>query len=445
MRHMLISMRMVLSGIFFGLVLLWLTAAAHAETPLDVFFRPAPDCAAKLPPDTVYPQGRQFPYTLFSVGGSVKSEAEREAALSRVKADGFTLIGPQYELNDRVAADAKKHGLKAVYAVGLPMKFLSDTPLDLSPEAIAEGIREQVQEVAADSAIAWWYLQPEELRYWRKKEMTYLETAANAIREVDPLHRPIWMYDPGHRDADALAHTVKHLDLCGKGLYTNYSGRRTARVWVRWSIEQEVEAIAKANPSAVPIAVPEMFQQPDPEDLERICAWVRHDVYLSLITGAKGIVVFSMRQRENFEAHERYYQSYAQTAREISGSGGLGQVFLFGEKRSDIAVEVLEGPARLTLELKRGKETVAKDYPSISCLDVAYGAKRYCFAVNSANHPVRVRFSGLPEVGVLAKDAFGRRETFAVESGAYVVPFAPLEVKAWQFLPAEDGGARASS
>lgn len=416
------------------LLLAGVVASARADVSLEEFFRPAPDRGEGLPADGVYPQGRQFPFTLFSVGGSVETEEERQAAMARVKADGFTMMGPQYELNDRVIEDAKAHGLKAVYTVGLPMEFLSDKPLELTPEEIGTRLREQVAAVVERPEIAWWYLQPEEMRYWRGKEMAYLEAATKAIREADPHGRPIWMYDPGHRNAEALAHTAKFLDVCGKGMYTNYSGRRASRIWVRWTIEQELGAIAKANPSAIPIAVPEMFRQPEDDHLDLIPAWVRHDMYLSLISGAKGAVVFSMRQRDGFPAHEAYYQGFAQVARELSGEGGLGQVFLFGEKRDDISIRVIEGPVTLALSFGDDIENVhVEGYPSISHLDVAHGSDRYLFAANSSYDHIRAVVSGLPREAILAKDLFGNEEALTIENGAFELRFAPLEVKGFRF------------
>ena len=419
------------------LILLAGSVSVAAATESDEFFRPALDSGADLPADSIYPPGRLFPFTLFSVGGSVASEEERQAAMERVKRDGFTMFGPQYELNHRLIEDAKKHGVKALYTVGLPMEFLSEKPLDLTPEEIAQGIREQVRAAAASPEIGWWYLQPEELRYWRKKEMTYLDAATKAIREADPQKRPIWMYDPGHRNGEALAHTAKYLEVCGKGMYTNYSGRRDSRVWVRWTLEQELQAIEQANPKAIPIAVPEMFQQPDEAHLHWIPAWVRHDVYLSLISGAKGIVVFSMRQRDGFAAHEVYYQAYARAAREVSAEDGLGSVFLFGERRDDLALRVVDGPVTLALAFGDDPEKMrVEQYPSVSHLDVAYENSRYLFAVNSSCDHVRALVSGLPNQPVVADDVFGTEESITVENGTFELRFEPLAVKALRFEPA---------
>ncbi len=413
---------------------------AAAAPPVAEFFRPAPDRAQTYAPDKVYPQGRIFPLTMFSVGGTSPGrlpEQERQAALKRYAADGFTMIGPQYELNEQIISDAKAHGLKAVYTVGLGYNFHGKEPPKFTADDVEKGIRRQVLEAAKHPEIGWWYLQPEELRYWRRNEMTYLDVATQTIRQTDPLKRPVWMYDPGHRVAEGLAHTAKRLDICGKGIYTNYSGQRDSRIWVRWSIEQEIEAIAKANPSAIPIAVPEMFQQPAPEHVAMIPKWVRHDVYMGLLSGAKGVVVFSMRRRPKFPAHEAYYKAYATVARELCGKLGLGQVFLFGQKRNDIKIDVLDGPRQIApKEGTGGIRPPARTYPPVSILDLAHKKDRYLFAVNSANVPVRIRVSGLPTAKIVGDDVFDRAEPIDVDDGAFEWRLDPLEVKALRFTPA---------
>jgi hypothetical protein len=423
-----------LSVVLVAFVLASVSLAGEDEaSALDAFFQSATSRGENLPSDGIFPQGRRFPYTLFSVGGESNSEADPSAAIERVKRDGFTMIGPQYELNHRIVADAEAAGLKAVYTVGLDMKFLSDTPLELSPDEIARRVGEQVAAVAESRAIAWWYLQPEELRHWRPREMAYLDAATQAIRKADPYKRPVWMYDPGHRNAEALTHTAKRLDICGKGMYTNYTDYRDARAWVRWTMDQEREAVAQANPEAIVIAVPEMFEQPDPEHLALVPRWVRHDVYLSLVRGAQGIVVFSMRLRPEFDAHEAYYQAYAQTAREISGEGGPGDVFLFGERRGDLKLEVVDGPTQLAIRAGHGAARRVETYPAVSHLDVAYGGNRYLFAVNSANAGAIARVTGFPD-GVVITDAFSQETAPLIpEDGAIELSFEALEVKGLRF------------
>ncbi|MDO9565906.1 MAG: hypothetical protein Q7J15_04120 [Candidatus Desulfaltia sp.] len=441
----------VLAVCFIGFI----SNSAMAAIPeLGKFFKPVPDISQKYAPDKIYPQGRIFPFSAFSVGGGSEKkrgellpESEVQAVFSRFKKDNFTMAGPQYELNDRLIADAKKHGLKAIYSIGLKMNFYSDKPVKISPEDIKKAIKEQVSKVVECPEIAWWNVSSEELRYWRKNEMEYLEILVKTIRETDPYHRPIWMYEPGHRNAEDMAHIAKYLDVVGKGFYVNYTGQRESRIWVKWSVEQEIGAIEKANSNAIPIAVPEMFKEgweiprkdfPFPQLVPK---WVRHDVYLSLISGVKGIIVFSMSKRENFPEHETYYKAYAQTANEICGKLNLGQVFLFGEKRNDINIEVLNGPKSVIQKDDFGSRIggtnigATIEYPSVNFLDVAHGTDRYLFAVNSANEPVLVMVGGLPDAKILVYDVFNAGDPMHVGEKEFKLKFEPLEVKCMRFAP----------
>ena len=400
----------VLSVLVVGLF----TSPVAAETTPEAFFRPAPDRSQDYPPDKIFPQGQIFPLAFYGLN------------LSRDKPEGLTMLGP-YGRQGNIQA-AKEHGLKCTYTISLPMGFHDEKPLALSRQQIRQRIKRQVEEVMASPEIAWWYLGPEELRYWRENEMTYMEVAAETIRRTDPLKRPVWMYDPGHRTASCLTHTVKHLDICGKGMYTNYSDQRDSRVWVRWTIEQEIEAVKRANPSAIPIAVPEMFQQPPEELLPMIPKWVRHDVYLSLIAGAKGMVVFSGWRRPKFPAFDAYYQAYASCAREINGPLNLGRVFLFGQKRHDVRIRVLAGPATVTTSHDEPVE-----YPSVAFLDVAYGRQRYLFVANSANRPVRALVEGLPPVPIGIEDLFQPDRKTIADEGKFELSLESLEVRAFRF------------
>jgi len=195
----------------------------------------------------------------------------------------------------------------------------------------------------------------------------------------------------------------------GKGMYVNYSGMMDQRVWCRWTIEQQIAAIAAANPDAMPIAVPEMFQHPGCHNgafLENeetlvplIRDWVRHDMYAALISGAKGAAVFAVISRPRNappftgRIHRAYYDTYASIARELTGELGLGEVFLFGQQRDDLEVEVTQGPATVVLEYRNNAPVV---YPTVGHMNVAYGDARYLFLVNSSPHLVEVHVRGLP-------------------------------------------------
>jgi hypothetical protein len=368
-----------------------------AANPGD-FYRAVPDPGAALPADRIYPQGRIFPFSGFS------------GIPARESTNGFTMHGPVYGADKLGALEAnEKAGLPFPYTIGLDMKFLSTNALSLTDAEIRAAIAGQVAEVASRSNICWWYLQPEEMRPWRKNEMAYLKAASEAIREADPLKRPVWMYDPNHRDAKALALTGAHTDLIGKGCYVDYAGYQDRRVWVRWSMEQETEAARQLGGHRTPLLVPGLCKDPEPALFGQVPAWVRHDVYCGLIHGAKGVVVWSLFQRPAVRAsYDLWYGAYAAAARQLTGPRRLGEVFLFGEPRHDLAVKQLSGPASVTLADKaktaeaaslsdREKAGMNLEYPALSWRELARGASRYLFACNSSPESVRVAVSGFPK------------------------------------------------
>lgn len=422
--------------------------AALGANP-DVFFKPAAEAPAELSVDQLYPGGRQMLFSFFSVGGGkaegkdapVGGDKVLQEVFERYRKSGLRVMGPQYELNRRSISDAKAHGLGVIYTIqyGENQIFHAKPPVAIDPAEVRETVSRMVREVADHPEIKGWYLQPEELRPWRKDEMIFLEAASKAIREADPQKRPLWIYDPAHAGAKRLAAIAPWVDYLGKGMYANYVKMQENRIWCRWSMEQQLEAIAESGAKAVPIAVPEMYHDSrhaplTAEQIARIPAQVRHDTYLGLVSGAKGVVVFSMRQRPSLplEAWEAYYEAYAGVARELLEGKKLADVFLFGEKREGIAIDVVEGPQTLEMLFPAGGVKEPKVYPSVASLDVAYGPDRYLFLVNSANEPVEIMVGGLPYAVAQAESLFHQEAPFLVGEGEFQIQLAPLEVRGYR-------------
>jgi len=404
-------------AVWAGLALGALTATAG-----DEFFQPVPDRGANLPADRVYPEGRMLTYAGFS-----------PFSVDDTKANKFTVTGPAYGKDiPGVLAAAAKAKMPVLYPLDVIYKGKVLTKEDLAAndidwQAIAADLTRQVKAAAADKSIAWWYLTPEELRWWIPNEIKYLELAYKTIKAADPAKRPVWMYSPGHRNDTALSKEAPFQDIIGKGTYTNYSGQKNSRIWVRWSMEQEKNAIKLSrNPSAVPILVPEMFEEPKPEETAQIPAWVRHDVYLGMVSGAKGVVIFSLWPRNKFPSHPIYYKAYCQVARELNGDLGLGQVFLFGEPKNDVALKITEGPQTVSCKFKV-KTVETFTYPTVALANLAYGSDRYLIAVNSANQPVSAVLSGLPKQGVTGVELFTRKALEPAD-GQLKLSFGPYQV-----------------
>jgi hypothetical protein len=247
--------------------------------------------------------------------------------------------------------------------------------------------------------------------------MDYLKNVCETIRANDPLHRPIYLYNPNHRDAKTLAPIARDVDVVAKGCYVNLTGRKQERAWVGWSVEQELAAIQSAGrPGAIPLLNPELCEDSEPSEDGEIRTWVRHDIYQGLASGARGVLIWSLYPRSEVRRTWQYwYNAYAECGRELNGPRGLAQVFLFGQRRSDLKVHLVEGKsvAHVTLgghveaNTTSATERAAKriGLPAWTSAEFAYGVSRWLFIVNSANSPARFAVSGWPG-GSRAEDAF---------------------------------------
>ncbi len=365
------------------------------------------------------------PKVIFPIGGYSGDPARDQAA-------GFTVAGPTYGDKDEQLEACEAIGMPLIYTIGMPIDFLgrSGTPVaELDFDEVRREIRRQVEAVVDRQSITTWYLTPEELRSWKPLEMEYLSVAAETIREADPQKRPVWMYEPGHRTRGALAITAPFQGIMGKGVYVNYSGRRTERTWVPWTLRQQAEAIEEANPSAVPYGIMEMLKRKEESwDAETIARWVRHDAYAALASGVKGIVIFSFGRRAGFHPNsvewEAYYAAWSAVAHELNGSQQLGAVFLKGQPVEPPSYEVSEGPAQSILSGRNSSPAEATEVPSITTAAFLWNGKTYWFAVNSSEEALTLQLpaSG-PEWKPLLKDQ--------PDISQGVLKLDPLAVGAW--------------
>ncbi|OGV50172.1 MAG: hypothetical protein A2017_18590 [Lentisphaerae bacterium GWF2_44_16] len=427
-------------------VLLFSTLSVFAAGSATDFFKTNPDTSIKLPANQLYPRGQLFPFTFYSTGGGTEnkrgdllSQAQKDADQKQIIEGGVTMIGPQYEINDSVVADARKYKVKAVYTIYPKidgeevnreyLKKLEKEGKALDVEKLRQSVVEIVKRESVNSEIGWWNIIPEELRFWRKNDMLQLKTVSDAIRDTDPLKRPMFMYEPGHRNAKSLAQTAIYQNVCGKGMYMNYSNFKDSRIYCRWSIEQEVEGIKESgNKNSIPIAIPEMFSQPPENELHLIDRWVHHDVYAALIAGAKGVAVFSASKRPNFSAREQYLKAYLQICRELLGPLNLGHIFLFGEPRNDISLKITNGPATLSFLCKNAGMKEPVEFSSVSIFNAAYKNERYLFLASSANVPVSAEISGFPAGKCVIENVFNKKQIDSKISPLKLV-FEPFEVK----------------
>ncbi|MBI9021416.1 MAG: hypothetical protein JEZ10_09225, partial [Verrucomicrobia bacterium] len=345
-----------------------------------------PVTAAESP----YPNGDTFWFSFYST-----SEADSVYAL----AGGATGIGPYYGTDQSgVLAWADLYNTHISYKVRPACMNGADWqdagfvwPNDAT---IIADTAAAVSAVATNTSIGLWDLNPEELRYWKPAELRYLELVTATVRANDPYGRPVMMYEPNARNADGLSQTVPYQDICGKGTYiSTTSAYRHNRIWARWSMEQELEAIAAANTSAVPWIVLWMAADAEEGEEHLIRDWCRHDAYMGLIMGGKGISIWSgYRNRAGFsDDFQAYFDGYLSVAADLNLNRNLAPVFLYGTDVSGVTHTVTAGPNEL--ELIYGGAT--NHYPSVTYTMRELHGQQYLFMVNSATQAVTLTFNGV--------------------------------------------------
>lgn len=380
--------------------------------------------------DSIYPLGRRMLFTGYS---PVDTEFER------LKDNHFTALGPIYGSNfDEHLAKCEKIGIKCVYSIqpssadGTPytMEMIEHKNFDFSK--LRKQVTAIVKKHSLNPNIAIWNVMPENLKYWDKNDMKYLQIVTKAIHDTDMLKRPIMIYSTYNRDGAGILKELEAapaLNTIAHGCYPNYTGNKHERIRVKWTLEQDVQAALLAKTSAFPLLITEMFQKVENDkEVSRIPKWVRHDVYCGLVNGAKGIVIFSLSPRAGLP-YEEYLEPYIRCATELDGENGLGQVFLFGIRRNYIEARQTLGPKRVSCKLPMDKKYSASP---LSFAEIAYDGKIYLFAVNSAEKNIEVKFTGLPK-DVIINELLEGSAYDSFKNGNLTITLPGLGVKAFSF------------
>ncbi len=340
----------------------------------EAFFQAEPNPGEALDPQGYWPRGRRFVFMGYS---GKPAENLRQ---------GFSVAGPVYGDQMPYLLQCETNGWPVVAHVGVKLDFVKGgEAARYDEDALHRDIAAQMARLAPLKSIIWWAITPEELRPWRANEMRYLELVSGWIRELDPQKRPLYLYNPNNRDAGALKTIARWVDIVAKGSYVNSTGHKNSRGWVRWSVEQEVEA-ARAVGGRVVLLNPALSQDPEPGEESMIRAWVRHDVYLGLCSGARGVLIWSLFPRAAVKrTYSQWLDAYAECGRELTGPRALGEVFLYGRPRSDLRVERREAD---------GTRSAVPD--TLTTAEFSLAGDRYLFVINSTPAPAAAAVSGMP-------------------------------------------------
>ncbi|MGH8000300.1 MAG: hypothetical protein ACREPR_12930 [Brasilonema sp.] len=358
----------------------------------------------------VYPQGNQFPLGLYSIHLAEEMSVARQSGWNIVHRYKFT---PSFL---KTSAKSKMFALAS-----LPGKS----------EPIAEGFAAQtISNLAKSDQVVWWDF-PEERRYWEEGEMALVTTYAAWTRKYDPKKRPNYMYIPGHYSAEDVQKYVPYLDVIPASIYTTYVNMPHA--WVRWRMETTLKGIHLARAKIgsdflhgekTPLAILELFHEDGKSIMTAQGAY--HDFWQAIVSGAKGIFIFSYWHKRDHPALEAVWQMYNKAAKQITGPEKLGSAILYGKELRNVRFEISTGPKK-TNEFKFYDMTKPVSFSSIDLLAKVWNNNIYVFAVNSAQQPVSVRLTGLPSKAKQATILF-ENKIVPVTDGALNTNFALLGV-----------------
>jgi hypothetical protein len=386
--------------------------------------------AVAVPGQATYPWGDNFWFSFYSSIGTDTTYAVEH---------GATGIGPYYGgLSGQVSplAEAADLGANFSYKVVLPsMDGFSPSNTNFVWPADATLIAEAtavVDAVKTNQNIVMWDLVPEELRHWKANEMNFIEVVSDAIRAADPHDRPVMMYEPNHRKTANLVNTIPHQDICAKGMYVtavNGGDFRHHRIWARWSMEQELDAIAAANTNAVPWIMLWMAADAPEGEEHWIEGWCRHDAYMGLIMGGKGISIWSgWRPRNSWtNDFQTYFDAYLSVAADLNTERNFAPVFLYGTETTGVTHSVTSGPSSLELVYPAG---ITNNYPPVTYKMREFFGLHYLFMVNSATQSVTLTFNGVPDA--VRTDLF-TGANYPASGGSFGISLDPYEVAGFRF------------
>lgn len=426
-------------------------ARANAATDARAFLAPYTNPEQqKLPADGIYPLGQRM---------LISGYASNKSQLLRMSKAGFSLDGPHYHgaKGPPNWETAEAEGMKNFFRLR-PSNYKGRSGWNavlpqMKTEEGRANIRKHIVRMIdyvqsnpkLDSNIVGWYGSPEEIM--KRKGMTLDEQRAHyklvhaVIEATDKKKRPLYISERGDSSRANMTANQRYQDgviqqnflIVGNG----YGGDDEMRVMMwQWARDQVVAA-EKADelypsytgrPRAA-ISTPAMWRDPKDKS-KRNRDWLKriipHDIYLQLAAGIDGFAAYAWAcgadkgQATTKLQKDIYVEVLGRIARE-----GLGKVFLWGDDRDDITLDIVEGPK--TIKWKKYRKWY--DAPSIRMRNIQYGGNRYILLVNSAKEVVRPRLSEFPK-GMMLYDMLSTKWS---ELGAgHTATLKPLDVRMYK-------------
>lgn len=405
-----------------------LAALAAASVALGVVMAAPAAADDPNPVPEPGPRGSAFPLGFYSV--------HTEAEMAHVRAAGWNVVH-QYHLTGPASTAYHAQAAEA------GLWWLATVSDDDHGPISAEDAGAVVEQWAAEPGLAWWDL-PEEMSSKRADEWETFQTWATAARTRDPLRRPVYEYIPGFFPMDRVAQFVPWVDIVAGTSYAHYAG--VPRAAVRYQVGRATAAIRRAGyvvgddyaaDEKTPIAVLELFWDQNPEHPAPTPDDVYHDAWQAIVSGARGILVYSYRHRHDLPELTKTRDAYFRFSRQLTGAADLDRVVLDGTEVSGVRAHVLEGPRR-TPTFRPADHTRRRSYPSIDVRAWDWQGDRYVVAVSSSPRRVQARLSGLGRAAVI-------ENLFGVQDGDETLWFAPLGVHVLRVSTAPPGPARTPS
>lgn len=293
------------------------------------------------------------------------------------------------------------------------------------PESV---IASEIQQQAANGNICWFDL-PEECRYWKTSEMDIVKNYSTWTRKYDHGKHPNYMYIPGNYDKTDIENYVDYLDIIPASCYPIDMGK--PHTYVRYQTERTFFAIAARsktigknylNGEKTVMSILELFGNGNGMS----AAGSRHDFWLSLAAGARGVLVYAHYYRDSNSVLKSCWAALTLSARQFT-SAKLGEPLLFGTSYN-VGMSIKAGPATAVYD-----STVS--YPSITFIAKTYADTLYMIAVNSneSANIVTAEFSGLPDAALQQGKVLFENRVVHLSNTMFTDSFKPLEVHVYKF------------